>query len=354
MFQRIFKENMLGSAYCFYGKEGIGKDAFALEIAKVANCEHPIIRETTYSACDECKSCKMANTMNHPAIRYVFAQPKEIKDEVYENIKAELHLFQKDRYHKINIANSREIHIDLIRSVIRQLSVTTDYHNFVVISDGHKMNDSAANSFLKTLEDPPSNTTLLITTSRKDALLPTILSRCQQMYFPARTNEEINEYLWKQHHRRSKLVAEMAQGSIKLAVDLISDNINSMRNEVVDILRIALKRRGYRVELLAAIEDFLRNYSKDVKWITYLLNLLLVWLRDVYTVSSLYNEEKVINTDLTERIMAFSKGYRNANVFEAIEKVERTIFLVNRNVDAKLALLGLFIEMRKVFLESVN
>lgn len=354
LLQKAILENKIASAYCFLGLEGIGKDAFALEFAKTVNCYAPIKNNNSIIACDNCKSCKMANQISHPNIQYLFPQPatEKLKEEEISSIKLELKSKIENPYHKINIPNARQIHIGLIRNVIKNMifSDQNKGRRFIIISSGDAMNTEAANAFLKTLEEPQINTTIIITSSKREKLLQTILSRCQQIYFSPLSNEDVAKYLMQNNQKtetEANLIAAMSQGSITQAVDFLDDDINYMRNLAVEVLRISLKKIKYRVDFLNEINKIIEK--KDKKNMVLFLNLLLLWLRDVYSIHITASTENVANKDLLERMINFNKGFPQANYLEACSKIEMAISRINRNIDPVLTYVSLFIELRRIF-----
>jgi DNA polymerase-3 subunit delta' len=360
LFQNAILNHHLASAYCFIGMDGIGKDAFALELAKVVNCQHPFIEQhsdgsQTIDACDHCKSCRMADNLSHPNIQYIFATPNpdKLTEVQYSSIKEQRTLKANDKYHRISIPNASSILISSIRNVTKNatMSATIGGHRFIIISNGDMMNTDAANAFLKTLEEPQTDTTIIITSSKKEKLLQTILSRCQQVFFNALSANDIARYLVGHYHKdevEAKLIANVAQGSVTKAEDIFDDNVNEMRSMAVDMLRISLKRRKFRIEILTMIDKLLA--AKDRKVYTQFLIMLLLWLRDVYTIAVTQNTDRVINTDLCERMVLFHRGYPSADLQKAIANIETAISMIEGNVDPKLTFLNLFINLRKVFL----
>ncbi len=98
------------------------------------------------------------------------------------------------------------------------------------------MGDEASNTLLKTLEEPTGECLFLLTTSRRDALLPTILSRCQQIRFDPLTEEEIAAALMERNGvaaEQAALVARLANGSYTRAVELLGDDLQEERAHVV-------------------------------------------------------------------------------------------------------------------------
>ena len=132
-------------AYLFAGLPGVGKKTLALAFASALNCEGALD-----DACGECVSCRKAASFNHPDVR----------------------LFQPD---------GAVFKVDQVREIRRLLSFQPmeGRRKAYVLTDVETMRAEAANAFLKSLEEPPGATTIILTTSNINALLPTILSRCQ-------------------------------------------------------------------------------------------------------------------------------------------------------------------------------
>ncbi|MDR0927792.1 MAG: hypothetical protein LBO69_08520 [Ignavibacteria bacterium] len=365
LLEKAILDNRLAGAYCFLGIEGVGKDAMAIEVAKVTNCYEPIITTEvdeqnneyqSIAACEHCKSCKMANSLSHPNIQFIYSIPggDKLSDEQHSAIKEEIKLKVEDKYHKMVIPNAKYINIQQIRDIKKRASLSTVSYGrrFIIISNGEQMNTEAANAFLKTLEEPQPDTTIIITSSKKEQLLQTILSRCQQIYFSPIPFDDMVTYLSSKHNKsnvEARLIATFAQGSISNALNFFDDSINSMRSQAVDTLRSALHRKEYRIELTNAIDNILK--SKDKKMFGLFLNLLLIWVRDVYSIAVLRNTELVINLDLAERMVKFHNGYPDANLLNAISKIEQAIGRIERNVDPKMTFTALFIELRRIFLQ---
>lgn len=183
--QRAIAEGRIAHAYCFWGPEGIGKDALALEFAKTLNCEQPLIRDGMAEACDTCKSCVQAAVIQHPNIQLVFSLPAaksddgksvspilKLSDDQIRLIQEQLKLKAEDPYHNITIPNATQIRIAAVRDVKKNISMSATQRGrrFVIISEADAMNQEAANAFLKTLEEPNANVTIILTTSRRDQI----------------------------------------------------------------------------------------------------------------------------------------------------------------------------------------
>ena len=145
--KNAIRNNRLAHAYIFAGPEGCGRSLLARNFAKVLNCE-----KEKDDACDSCASCKKINKDVHPDVKWL----------------------NKD-------GKSSQIKIDQIRRLEKQIALKpyeAKYKVFI-IKDASFMTVEAANSFLKTLEEPPPNSVLILIAERPRDLFATIVSRCQ-------------------------------------------------------------------------------------------------------------------------------------------------------------------------------
>lgn len=363
--QRAILEKKIANAYLLWGIEGIGKDALAFEFAKTVNCYSPIIQGDAVYACDECKSCKQASNFSHPNIQYIFSLPagkgsdksesavNKLSDEQIDEIKEQLSLKSENIYHKVALPNATQIRIASIRDIKKNLSLTanTKGRRFVVISSADEMTGEAANAFLKTLEEPHENITIILSSSKKEALLQTILSRCQQIHCDPIPDEILTDTLVQRYSLNladAKVVATFAQGSFTKAIEYMEGNVQELRAEVIEMFRCSLKKNTYRIELLEYIDKF--TSSNDKNLYESIIKLLLFWMRDVYTYSMTRNDDAIINIDQKDRIAKFIELFPHADIPKAIRDLEITASKIRRNVNPKLSLINLFISIRANFL----
>lgn len=197
-FLRLRAGGSLGQSYLFCGPEGSGKELTALELARMINCPRP----EPCSGPDYCESCSKALTFQHPDIRWIGPAPATIKEA---DVVALLEDKQEDPLHQPAFASSSEITIGdpehpgalTVRSLLQFLRLRPFQggYRIAVVSDAHRMRVEAANAFLKTLEEPPPETLILMLTSVRSAVLPTILSRCQQVPFEPYGRRELRDLL---------------------------------------------------------------------------------------------------------------------------------------------------------------
>jgi DNA polymerase-3 subunit delta' len=368
--QRAIREQRIAHAYCFWGAEGIGKDALALEFAKTLNCEQPRHTQGIIEACGECKSCQQAAHLQHPNIQFVFSLPAgksvsgedkgispllRLSDDQIQLIQEQLHRKAENPYHNISIPNAAQIRIASIREVKKQISMSSPQRGrrFVIISEADSMNQEAANAFLKTLEEPSSEVTIILTTSRREQILSTILSRCQQIRCDALFDEDIAHALVARESvplDEARLVARLADGSYSKACELLGEDLRQMRVEIVNLLRIMLTPR-FVLKFTHELETLTGRASgdKDRSKLERMLILLLVWIRDAYTLSVSGREDAIINIDQIEDLKRFVGRFGGSGNLDAVAvAIERTIERVRRNVNVSLALTTLALDVRQI------
>lgn len=363
--QRAILENRIAHAYCLWGNEGIGKEALALEFARTVNCENPFIGEHEIEACGVCHSCRQSEKLQHPNIGLIFSLPAgtgssskndsafdKLSDEQYQTVMEQIELKAADQYYKISIPNATQIKIASIRDIKKNLFMTSSGRGrrCIIIFNAEEMSTESANAFLKSLEEPNENTTILLTSSRHEAILPTILSRCQQIRCEPLSDDDICSALvekYKLESGRAKLISALAQGSFSRAVEFLDSDMAELREDVVNILRTSLKKSNYRIELFKQIEELTKN--KDKNFHDSFLNLMIIWMRDVYSLSH-GESDSMINIDQKETIEKFAVNFGKKDIESAVTTIEKSILLIKRNVQMQLIYLSMFMKLRKIFL----
>lgn len=365
--QNLIVSNRVGHAYCFTGIEGIGKDAAAFQFAKTLNCENQIIIDSYADSCDNCHSCKAFDHLSHPNLDIIFSLPAgksgDSKDNSsYENlsqeqidlIKEEIENKAQNNYLPIKIPNATQIKIASIRDIKYKLSLSSfnGRRRFVIILNANEMNQEASNAFLKTLEEPHENITIILITSMPESLLPTILSRCQQINFsPLGDNYIIRKLVLDDNIDEvdARLAAKFAQGSYLKALEFASSNNRMKRNEIVDILRASLKKHSYREDLMSKLENLIK--SKDKNQINKSMQLLMFWLNDIAAIKSNANINMLVNFDDITTLEKFHTNFGSKNIALAIDEIENGIKMIYRNVAVNLVLITLFLKLRQIFID---
>jgi DNA polymerase-3 subunit delta' len=351
-------------AWLFTGAEGVGKDATAIEVAKVLRCESPLDNGST--ACGVCHGCTTTAMLQNANVRFIFALPTgkgedsrsdsamlKLSDAEITLIKEQVALKATDPYHNISIPRAQQIKISSIREVKRDISfvATEEGWRVVIISEAHQMGEEAANAFLKTLEEPSSRTLLILTTSQRERMLPTILSRCQEIRFDLLTDAEIaSELVARQGADRTnaQLLAKLAEGSYSRAVELLSGDLNQLRFDVVSFLRTALRRSP--LALHAEIERL--TSGGDRVQIERMLTLLALWLRDVLVYRLTEQEDAVVNRDQMKDIQSFNSRFARVPIDRLIMNIERSIRAIRSNAQIPLVFTVLAMRMEELTFQS--
>ncbi len=192
--QHIDAAGKLGQPFLFVGPEGAGKENTALEFARLLNCAEP-------GSCGPgqlCESCVKTLSFQHPDIRWIGPAPAGISDDA---VRVLFEQKMSNPFYQTPAAATSFVSIGdpdkpgpmTLRSLIHFLRKRAfqGRYKVAVVSDSQRMNQSAANAFLKTLEEPPENTVIILLTTSTTGMLPTILSRCQEMRFEPWPEDEL-------------------------------------------------------------------------------------------------------------------------------------------------------------------
>ncbi len=187
----LVKQDRVPGALLFYGPEGIGKAKTALEFAKALNCLDAAARAQG-EACGVCANCKAISQHTHPDVVFVdflYQARLEVKKEFESNS-------YEEELEK-TLTKQQHIKIDTIRNVAakaQQKSVGKGY-KVLIIDAAQTMQEEAANALLKFIEEPPQKTVWILITSKRTAMLRTILSRCQPLAFAPLSQENVEKIL---------------------------------------------------------------------------------------------------------------------------------------------------------------
>jgi len=302
----------------FTGEEGIGKKLFALELAKAFNCR----QRNGVEPCDQCSSCRRISQSTFPP----FGKEDDDKNRMIWSEHGD-------------VAMARP-HKQIIRvGPMRELEREANFRPFegaarvFIVEDADRMNESSSNALLKTLEEPPPTTHLILTTSNPTMLLPTIRSRCQVIRFSPIPAEAIEKFLVEQKGLApvdAALLAHTAQGSLSRALNSDVETYRMRRESMLAVLK-ALTVSVDRAQLLRSAEELAA--AKDRGEYEQRLSVLEVLIRDAWALALGRPEQVIVNRDLLKdlrRIAAELDSARAAAWLGEIEEL-RAALLVNLN-----------------------
>lgn len=341
---RAFRNQRLTHAFLFHGPEGVGKEAAALELAKMILCTHP-----DAAPCGDCSQCHKVAGLNHSDVMYIFPAMKSTKTEEEREV---LDSVVADPYFRYRPWAAPTISIDKIRE-LRRVSAIKSFEGrgrVIIIAEAEKMTTEASNAVLKILEEPSNKMTLILTALNKESLLPTIISRCQEIKFSYLSDTEIEQALLLRSQvpaGQASFLARIAFGSYRRALEWLHEDVMAKREKVVELLRDALVKDD--LALLNLTDQLIE--AKDKNYVKNMLSLTLIWLRDVMMLHHLQQQspEFLINSDQKETLIRFLKAFRAIDFEPVIIEIETAIENIDRNIQLNLVLLALFYRLRNYF-----
>ena len=232
--QNIATAGKLGQPFLLVGPEGSGKENTALEFARLLNCAAP-------DSCGPgslCESCVKALSFQHPDIRWIGPAPascteKDILDLFQAKIANPFHRAASAATSFVSIGDPENPGPMTLRSLIHFLRKRAfqGRYKVAVVADSQRMNQAAANAFLKTLEEPPENTVIFLLSTGTMGMLPTILSRCQKVHFEPWPEDELTSMLQdlgQVSRQEAEQAARTADGNARRGLDLLAPTARVM------------------------------------------------------------------------------------------------------------------------------
>lgn len=362
LLQQATAAKRLPHALLLRGSDGYGTLATSIALARVITCETPLV-EGGIDACGHCHSCVQNATLQHPNVSIVTALPpgkaeneSELPQDVIDELSHNLRTISADPYAQFALSGATQIRIGQIREIKRQLSMSSmqDGKRVVIIHRVETMTVEAANAFLKTLEEPHADTHLILTAESAERLLPTILSRCQQLTIPPIDDDDIVATLVTEgvHSQDAALVTPFAKGNLTVARAYAREDVQTERAEAIALLRAALKGREFRVSLVEAVSN--AADKKDRAKAILIISMLTLWIRDSQAVQALGSNATLINHDHRDAITRFVDSFKTVDLGVALDILDRGIRDIRRNVTVSSVLLSTLLELRQHLYASVT
>lgn len=292
-------------AYLFSGPPGVGKMTTAQAFAGALVCERP----ASGDACGDCSSCARAAQGIHPDVRLIRPEGATVK-----------------------IGQLREMAAGI------QFGPATGRWTVRIVDEADTMTAEAANSLLKTLEEPHPGVVIILVTSRPRAMLPTIISRCQHLYFQPLLKKQLVQGMIRFGGAADnlELAASLAGGSLGRAVELLAGGL-SVRNRACEIIR---RLAG------AGVQDVLTmagSVSAGREQIIPLLELMILWFRDMLLYNVTGAGTHLINSDRDDEIRDLAGHYSTGRLLEIIPEIERVKNSLAASANVQLAMESLFL-----------
>jgi DNA polymerase-3 subunit delta' len=304
LLRRAITNEKVVNSYLFLGSEGIGKKYVALQFAKALNClgEDGKAGE----ACDHCISCRKIDHGLHPDLLLIEPEGQNIRvDQVRQ--------FQKELAYRPYEAKRR----------------------VCILTAADRMAPHIPNTLLKTLEEPPLHTVIILLANNSRFILPTILSRCQPVRFNPLDIPLVSKWLMEEkgfNQAEAHLLASLSEGSPGKAWEIQEEIRQTPREALLKdwagMKSLSFERIGSWVESLPSQRE----------------NLLLILevgktlLRDLVMVKTLRKGAKLIHSDLLPLMESMATNWSLPSLLRRVEILHQTTLALKANANMSLAL----------------
>lgn len=263
-FEQALRRDRLAHAYLFIGPEGIGKRRFAEYVAQCLLCER---RGADHlGPCGSCPGCVQVLAGTHPdLIRLGVPEGKR-------ELPVELMIGAREKRGQEGLCH--ELAMRPMRADRR----------IAIVDDAHLMNAESANALLKTLEEPPAGSLLILLTPSDEAVLPTIRSRCQLIPFAPLSEGDVTELLlaleWAPDRDTAVETAGLAAGSLETARQLLQPELRQVRGELFKMLdRRQLDPVAASAAVLAKIDELGGDPARQREHAAWVIRFCIEFLR---------------------------------------------------------------------------
>lgn len=255
----MLQSGRLPHSLLFVGPEGAGKELAAVDLAARLNCE-----TSSNDSARACASCRRVSTLEHPDLHLVYPVPHA---EWEKSVLAIMESRREDFFNYGEFGNrARSVGINSIRRVIEAVSKHPyeGRHTVVIIFEAHLATVEAQNAVLKLLEEPPASTVLILVTGYPDRLLPTIVSRCQQIRFDRLSPETVAAFLesfYCVEAAEAERIAAHSEGNLRRGIKFLDERFLGIRKDAVSLIRLVLD--GKARELLGESQAIAYRYTRE-------------------------------------------------------------------------------------------
>ncbi len=304
-------------AYLFCGPESIGKQRTAMALAMALMCDTERLK-----GCGACPSCRKIALGQHPDVRRhgPMARTKGAVEKIY---------------------------IDQVRELQQEigLSPMEGKWKVFIIDDADRLVDQAANALLKTLEEPPEHSLLILVAAHPDHLPATILSRCRTIRFQPLTEEALADIVVREKgvgRDEALLQARYARGNAAQAIALDYNEITARRERFMGEMG---GLDGLDVPALFAwSEKFTRNTAEAID----LLEFMVAWIRDLIAVKIRGQNGPLVHAEMGARMESLCRGQSLDQLVAKFDLLQEGLGKLYRNVNARMALESVLVKMGDV------
>ena len=315
---RSIEAGRIAHSYLITGPSKVGKTTLALDIARAANCS------SGGTPCATCRQCQRITSALHPDVRIIGLEAA--------------------RSGRLRT----QISIEQVREIQRDASLLPyeGRNRVFIFESAEKLSGEAANSLLKTLEEPPENVIIILVASDLNAVLPTLVSRCRHIALRPAPLSAVVEFLVEQrgvNRERADEIAGLSGGRIGWAIEAaenprIIDRIWETMDTIESAVNGSLSDRFDYAERLSG------RFSADRQGVLEELSLWQSLWRDALLIAQ-SKSELVVNKSRLESLLSVSERISPESVVSSLKAIRRTVFLLERNVSPRLAIEGMMMQL---------
>jgi DNA polymerase-3 subunit delta' len=318
-FRSSIKRGRLSHAYLFVGPDGVGKELLARELAKALLCA-----ADAGEPCDECPACRKVEHGNHPdltLIRRAEQRSQLVIDQVREEIQDPIGYKPFEGRYKI-----------------------------FVVADAERMTEEAQNCLLKTLEEPPPHSLLILVATRLEPFVETVVSRCQIVRFRPLAARLVEPILVERHGmeaERAQVLARLSEGSPGRALRYDAEGVHETTLWLLGELSSMPPGGEFVVaaELLQGVRDQGGRLEDARERLRPVLELLALAWRDLFFRASGYSEELLVWGTGCEVLQTMARGLSPPRARRLMELVVEARDHLDANVNIKLLVEKLLLDM---------
>jgi DNA polymerase-3 subunit delta' len=307
---RYIRNQMIPTSMIFAGPESSNKLAYALAFAKALNCLKDG-GESEEEAAPPCRCCLSIDRNLFPDVRI---------------LEPEGQFYRKQQIDEL-IESSRR------RPMQGRMKV-------MILKDSQQMNDSSANAFLKTLEEPSPSNVFILLTSKLDLLLPTIRSRCQLLKFVPLSQVEARSALKRRGFdpEKARIISFFTRNNVESISGSDWEELEAKRLAVFDVFSRLINRTGIE-DVLLDLDGRGRNRETFIAHFRDLINLISIFLRDIMVLMIEPESGSVVNFDFKDRLVGLLKSADRDQIFFLLKKMELLLRDIHRNLNSRVLIL---------------
>jgi len=305
-FRSSITSSKVSHAYLITGEIAAGKEFIANIFAQALQCQDKV---DGYAPCGQCHSCIQAITKNHPDIKTV-------------------------THEKPNTVSVDDVRNQIVNDVA--IKPFSSPYKIYIMNEAEKMTPQAQNALLKTLEEPPEYAVIILLTTSKTSMLPTILSRCVQLDMRPVDDKIVRKYLMKElkvPDYQADICVAFARGNIGKARSLAtSEEFENIKEEAIRVLKnIRNMDLSDMVKTLKRLQEYKMNTND-------FLDIMMIWYRDVLLYKATMDADSIVFKDEGTQIRKNASESSYDGIEEILQAIEKTKTRLKANVNFDLAM----------------